>query len=131
MATYFVTVNNSLNVFGPQDTNRWNEITWGVDLWGYGQDDLRTLVAKPIEEALSLASEISTVLIYFKTLSNTLSLDVDMFDESLIEENGYYRVFGVTGNNETRPLTSYNETSDITTSYTTAADVTTSYTQIN
>lgn len=130
MATFTITVNNSLNLFGPEDSNKWGGIVWGEDNWGYGDVDLTTKIFKVLENSLSLDSIISTLVIRFINVTNTLSIDVDMGSEEIREPNGYYRILGSGQNAETRPLTSYNELSDIVTSYSAAADITTIYTEI-
>ncbi len=131
MTTFNQTITNSVNLFGPQDTNKWGAMIWGVDAWAYSQFDLPTSIEKLITNSLSLSDAVTTIVEHLITVTNSLSLTGDMYVESLIDSNGYYKVFGVDTNAENRPLTSYNNLSDPATSYATLVDPGTTYTQIN
>ncbi len=131
MTTFNKTITNSVNLFGPQDTNKWGAMTWGVDNWAYSQFDLPTIIEKLITNSLSLDSLIDVFDNHLITIDNAMILSGDMYVESLIDSNGYYKVFGVDTNAENRPLTSYNNLSDPATSYATLVDPGTTYTQIN
>ena len=132
MTTFNVTLNNSVNLFGPQETNKWGSFIWGVDAWAYSQFDLAVTLNKLIENSLASDSTIVTLLDVGVLIENSMAIVVDMYDEAVIDSNGFYQVYGASSRNaENRPLTSYNNTSDITTSYTIAAEAGTSYTQVN
>ncbi len=131
MTTFNQTITNSLNMFGPQDTNNWGVLVWGIDNWAYGAFDLPVTFYKVIFETMALDDSITTLFDAGMLINNSITLTGDMTDEYLIDRNGYYQVFDGGRNAETRPLTGYNSLSDTVTSYTQTADPGTSYTQIN
>lgn len=118
-------------MFGPQETNKWGAFVWGVDNWAYSQFDLPVTLDKVVANSIGSTSVIVTLLDIGVMIGNEMFLTGNMYDETVTDQNGYYRAFGYSRNAENRPLTGYNSLSDITTSYTLTVDPGTSYTQIN
>lgn len=128
MTTFNQTVTNTLNLFGPQDTNKWGVMVWGVDNWAYSSIDLPIIDYKLIDNTMTLDSSVTTLLELISVITNSLSLDVDMTDEEVFDGAGYNRLFGNQANAENRPLTSYTNIADQTSVYTSVPRPTTSYT---
>lgn len=129
MADFTKTVSNSLSIYGGERPNVWGTMTWGQN-WGYGDTDLITEIGKYLSNSITLDSAITNIeLGFFKTISNTISISVDMALERLTDTKNWSKVWGSSTNAESRPATSYNSTSNITTTYTPAAGVTTSWTE--
>lgn len=122
MADFNITISNSLNVFGPEGTNRWggawgNE--WGAFLWGYGNVDLDTRVRKLISESLTPTDYFEISVYFYKVISETLEPTADMGSESLQDGSGYYYVFpDNTTEGENRDFPSWSEGSTSTQSFT-------------
>ena len=96
MANYSVTISNTVNVFGPESTNKWGGswgAVWGNFLWGYGNSDLDTRVVKLLEESLSLTDSVTVSVYFYKVISETLNPTTDMGSETLQDGSGYYYVF--------------------------------------
>lgn len=149
MADYNVTINNSVNTFGPAPSNLWNAYNWNSFLWGEGTSDLAVYVNLIVNtSSFSLDSAItqywgfyisisdaslvptSSVDIYFATgitISETLSPTADMYAETLGDGSGYNYVFGVSTNAENRPPSTYTEASDPSTTWVAASAATTTW----
>lgn len=129
MADFSTNINNSVNLFGPQDTNKWGAITWGVHAWGYGKADLDASLNKLIANSLSLTNTVSTDLNIGANISNSLSISGDLYSEYLQDSAGYFYATGNGSNLENRVFTSYNSLTDITTSFTTQPSVGTTWSE--
>lgn len=128
MADFVKTISNNLNLFGPDRPNLWGTVLWGQN-WGYGNNDLIASVFKVISESLALTDSLSLSIGYIRTFSATIVVTGDMTEERLLDAAGYQFVFGVSGNAENRPLTSYNRATDYTTTFTTLTNTTTTWTR--
>ncbi len=96
MADYSTTISNSLYVFGPAPSNKWNAYNWNAFRWGEGNTPLVKVDLKVLSESLTLTDSVSKVP--SRVIENTLSPTTAMSLESLTDAEGYYRVFpgGVT-----------------------------------
>jgi hypothetical protein len=131
MTTFNQTITNSLNLFGPQDTNKWGEMIWGIDNWAYSQFDLPIVIVKLIDNTMLLDNTVETLYDVGVLLENSLALTNNMTDEYLSDENGWLTFFGNSTNAENRALTSYNRVTGQATAYTSVPRSTTSYTTSN
>lgn len=128
MTAFNQTITNALNLFGPQATNQWGVMVWGVDNWAYSSFDLPVVLDKAIGNSLSLTDVIETLHDIGILMEETLTLDVDMSDEGLSDAAGYMRLFGNVANAENRALTSYTNITDQASAYTSVPRPVTSYT---
>lgn len=120
MADFNITISNTLNVFGPQKTSRWNSMVWGTGFWGYGDFDLITTIDKVITNSLSLSGA-NLTLNPTKVISNSIAVSGDMLSENISDSAGYNLIFGSSKNAESRPLTSYTSIDSGTATYTQVA----------
>jgi hypothetical protein len=127
MTNFAITINNSLNLFGPQDTNKWGAMVWG-DNWAYSSVDLPVTVTKFLDNTMTLTGLVEIQKETVLLINNTLSLLVDMSDERITDQNGFARLFGDAENAENRALTGYTIVADQASAYTSVPRSTTSYT---
>lgn len=125
MADLSQTISNSLNLFGPAPSNKWNAYNWNAFVWGEGTADLAVTALKVLSESLTLSDSINKSQAH--VIENTLSPTSDV---SLIyhrDSAGYFHVFpgGVTDGDDRVASTWSNGTS---TSATWVASSTTSTT---
>lgn len=110
MADFTITVSNSLNLFGPAPSNKWNAHLWGAFRWGEGTTDLQVDVVKLLGNALTIADSLTLQSAVFLTVSNSLSLSSNPSNEGLSDGAGYSYVFtGNVTNAENRVETSYSQ----------------------
>jgi hypothetical protein len=93
VADFTVTIANSLNVFGPAPSNKWNAWAWNAFRWGEGTADLAVSVGKVIGNSLALSDSATPVTAFFVNVSATLTLASDMGSERLTDAAGYAYVF--------------------------------------
>lgn len=129
MANLTITISNGLNFFGPQPTNNWGSVVWGVDSWAYSSHDLPTIDIKSILNSLSLSNLTTTLLDLRRTITNSISIAGDMTLESLIDAAGYSRIFGESANAEDRPNTGYTKLSDQTAAFIQLPETSTTWTR--
>lgn len=91
MATFTVTISNSLNVFGPAPSDKWEAFNWGSFLWGEGTADLQTIVFKLLTNSLTPDTAVGKEV--RRIIQNALTVDADMGFEQLLTANGYAYVF--------------------------------------
>lgn len=129
MTDYNVSINNSMNLFGPAPTDLWNAYAWNAFLWGEGTADLQVIVTKVIENSsgVSLDSSVSTSLSIYLTISNTLTPVADMHSESLYNGGWSYVFASNTTDGESRYFPSYTEASAQSTTWASAAVSATSW----
>jgi hypothetical protein len=82
MATYSITIRNSLHVYGASEINKWGTLVWQsatvatiYNYWGY-TDDLKLKVTKGIAESFALDSDVDKNIT--KVISESLFLDSDI-----------------------------------------------------
>lgn len=131
MADLSQTITNSLVVFGPAPSDKWNAsyAVWNAFKWGEGTIDLTVSALKVLSETLSLADSLSKVMDFNVTTANQLATTSDMILEQL--GNGdYSRLFpgGVT-NGESRIETSWGAGSSTTPSWSSGTASSTSWSQ--
>lgn len=128
MADHTITISNRLNVFGIDQTDKWGTMLWG-EKWGYGSNTLIKAVDKVLSETLSLADTLSIEAGFNLTISESLALSGDMYDERITDTAGYDQVFGTSTNAENAPMTSYSDASSSTPSYTEVSTPSTTWVQ--
>lgn len=135
MADYTQTVNESIRTFGPGPSTKWgtapNDVyvmTWGVDKWGEGSEDLNQVVTKLIEESQS-SSDTNTTLVMTKLLSETLPSLSEEIVHAYLTLGGYSHVFipGVT-DAEDQTTTTYAKATNPSTSFTISSNPSTTWT---
>lgn len=91
MASFTVTMANSLNLFGVAPSNKWNAFNWNAFLWGEGTADLGVNFTKGISNSLSPDTTVG------KTaqigIANSLAPTADLYSEELQDGSGYSYVF--------------------------------------
>ncbi len=124
MANFSITLANTLDVFGPALTSKWNASTWGGTQWGTTtdldiqvikvidstasptSDDVRYILHVVNDEGTALTSDISRLI--FAYVDSSISLGADMALETLQESNGYFYLFpDRVSNAENRASTAY------------------------
>lgn len=127
MADFTKTISNAISLYGGEQTSKWGTMTWGQN-WAFGSGELVTATGKLISNSITLDSSISVLKDIAVTISEALSILVDMGSEVLTDSRNWSKVWGSSTNAESRPGTSY-QTSGVTTVYSAVADVTTSWTE--
>ena len=129
MADFTQTINNTIEIFGGKQTSNWGVMLWG-EKWAYGTNELLITIGKVLDSTITLTDQISDLSVgFFQTISNTITVDADMYLERLTDSNNWSKLWGASTNAESRPATSYNINNDVTTSFTAQADVTTSWSE--
>lgn len=117
MTDHTITITNEINVYGPEPTQKWGSMVWGVNLWGYENIDLYVSVFKPIAETIYCDSD--AIKKACKYISNNFSVDADMSSEGLSDQNGWdYLFVDNTTEGENRDFSTYTDVSSNTASYT-------------
>ena len=131
MASFSVSLNNSLNLFGIAPTDNWNAYNWNAFIWGEGTQGLETIVTKVLDSgSATFDSSLSLSLQAVATLDNDLTFTGDMYSESVSDGSGYNVVFaGNTTNGENRPGTTYTAGSAGSTTWTSATVGSTSWSE--
>lgn len=131
LATFNITISNTLTILGGEPPTQWGSMVWGEDQWG-DTTFLDTTTTKVVGESLSLTPTISTVLSIYQTISESLSFLADMGSEELFGDSNctWNHVFrgGVT-EGEDRPTGSFSETDEAATSFTTSTAPSTSWSE--
>lgn len=93
MTDFSITVSNTLSVIGPSPSNKWGAFLWGEN-WGESGDGYFT-IGKNLTESISLASTVTPVAEFVKSLSNTfaVSSSLNFGARTLTDEAGYAYVF--------------------------------------
>lgn len=126
MAAFTITITNSINLFGPAPSNKWNQYSWNSFKWGEGTNGLPKDVAKVVDNSLTLDSSVGKTA--KKTVTNALTVTVDMHSETLRDSSGYLHVFpsNVT-EGESRAIPSWSQGSAGSSSWSQAAASSTSW----
>jgi hypothetical protein len=126
VADFNITVSNSLNIFGPAPSNKWNVHNWNAFLWGEGTTDLIASVGKFISN--SLASDSAVEKLPVRVITNSLTLTGDMSSQGLKDSAGYSYVFpDRTTDGEERDFPTWTEGAGQSTTWTTASATTSSW----
>lgn len=92
MADLAITISNTVLVFGPTPTTKWDVAIWDNWLWDIGIDDLVCDIYKLISNAVSISS--SQAKDATRTVTNEVSVSSDLTDGYLQDSaTGYYYVF--------------------------------------
>ena len=91
MADFTKTISNSINCFSLEPATKWGEANWGTGFWGYGSNTIPLDVVKYINN--SFTTDDTLVKGYEKVMSEALTLDEDLIEQTLQDGNGYYYVF--------------------------------------
>ena len=108
MANYSITVTNALFFEGPSSATIWNAFTWGQENWG-NVNDLGTNVTHAVDTSMTLDSSANFVVLkvidnsissdseigkYVTiTITNDLTVTIDMGSEVLKDGNGWLYVY--------------------------------------
>lgn len=126
MATFNVTVSNTLNVLGPDPTSMWGSMVWGTDDWGSTGDSYFTII-KYLGNSVSLSSTVSAGRIIAKQVSNTISCVADANLVGLLDAAGYYYNEKDGPDPDDRYFPTYTEDTDPSTTYTQASNPSTDW----
>lgn len=129
MADFSIAINNSLNLFGLADTDKWNAYNWNAFIWGEGTLDSEQLVDKTITAgSIGSDSAITTIVDFLLSFTNSIGSEADMFSEGLTDGSGYSYVYpdDVT-DAESRYFPTYSSQSVASTTWSTATVSTTTW----
>lgn len=129
MATFNVSIGNTIAVFGGKKTSNWGTMLWG-EKWAFGTLGLIKTVGKSIDNSQPVTGSVSTLLTIYKTINETLTVTGDMYSEERIDSHNWKTVWGSSENAESRPFTSYNTANAGSVSFTTAVNSSTSWTML-
>ena len=128
MAALTTTISESMNVFGPEPTNKWGTVLWGEN-WGIGDEDLETNVFKTQAETVSISDSITKVFNQVRSFSESFGVSDSLQDLNLRDSSGYYRNFTLpTDDAEDRAGTSYSTVASPGSSWTEASEPSTDWT---
>tara|TARA_R110000868_G_scaffold9394_1_gene46905 strand:- start:9866 stop:10303 length:438 start_codon:yes stop_codon:yes gene_type:complete len=144
MANFSITVTNTLDFFGPANTDLWNAFTWGAANWGENAD-FGTVVTKVVDSTVSPDSDQvkyvlhgidlgstaidSNIISYFSiTITNDLTLVIDMYSETIKDGAGYNYLYpsDVT-NAEDRDIPTWTSSGNNSTTWTPASNNSTTW----
>jgi len=92
MADFSVTINNSINSWGPAPSNKWGAWNWNAFKWGEGTHDLTTETVKVSSETLSLSQSLSLAADFVISLANSVASAEDLGSE-VLRSGSYSYVF--------------------------------------
>lgn len=114
MALHTKTITNSLYVWGPEATTKWDdaELPWDTAKWDYGSQDLQEIIRKYILNTFTLTSSVGKKVKLSQ--SNVITVTEDMLSEYLRDQQGYYYEFVIgASDGEDRPSNTYSPTSNV------------------
>lgn len=107
MAAYSIAISNSLRVWGPAESDKWNDYAWNAFIWGEGTAGTVQTASKVLSETTTFTDSLSLVAGFYLSVTNTLSPTSDMGSERLYSGD-YQRVFpGNTTEGESRVSSSW------------------------
>ncbi len=71
MTAFSTTITNTVKVFSPEPSEKWNTLVWGSDYWGYGTSDLPIVFTKGIGNSVSLSDDNAKTL--YKNVLNSIA----------------------------------------------------------
>jgi len=83
LATFTVTIQNSLKVYGQEPTNLWGVMVWGDDVWGWR--DVEWQFQKNLSESINLTQS------QYKNVHH--KVDVGMTFDTVLSRQFPYRVY--------------------------------------
>lgn len=92
MAAYSITIANSLRVWGPAESDKWNDYNWNAFVWGEGTAGSVQTVGKVLSETATFTDSLSLVAGFYFSISNTLLPTSDMGSEQ-VSSGDYQRVY--------------------------------------
>jgi len=94
MASFTVTIENTINVFGPAEPSVWNTMVWGTDNWSTNSDS-KFSIFKVLDETITLTDAVTKQAT--TSYSDTVSYSSDITSLSLTDAAGYqYNILGYT-----------------------------------
>lgn len=124
MAAFTKTINESINVFGLEPTNKWATVKWGQK-WAYKNAEIVHRIYQSLNDA-AIANTItisdSMYVKAVKVITETISFSEALDEIELTDSAGYNYIFTTpTDNSEDAPITSWGSSSDPSTSYVTVS----------
>ena len=111
MADLSKTITNSLNLFGSEETNKWNVYNWNAFNWGEGSEDQDTIIGKWLD-AETITFDSSVAVAYTLTIGNTLVMTSDRSDANLFSGDWNYVTRDGTTDFDDQANTTWAEDSD-------------------
>ena len=94
MATFSITIGNSLRVFGIAPSTKWGQssttMIWGSSKWGEGSIKVQTDFTKVITESFSIDSQIYQKQVQKSLSYGSLVVSHDMVSETLFDRSGQW-----------------------------------------
>lgn len=96
MTVFTKTITNSLNLFGPAPSDKWQAYNWNAFKWGEGTAPMVKNPRKVLVASITLTDAFTKSQI--RTISNSLAPTTEITLENLTDGAGYYHLFpgGVT-----------------------------------
>lgn len=93
MADLTITISESLNVFGPAPSNKWNEYNWNAFFYGEGNNAIAVSYEFLNSETLTPSDAFTTVSDFEYSFSETLTPSEAVSGERLSDPDGYSYIF--------------------------------------
>lgn len=87
MADHAITVSNTMNVFGPGPSTKWNGFNWAESNWGYGDPVIKE-VGKLVENQTSISDALYKLA--DKSISEVLTLTWGVDPIEHLDGAGYF-----------------------------------------
>lgn len=110
MADHIVTIENSLNLFGPAPSNKWDDWEWGSLIWGEGNAGLATSVMKYLSDSIVPVDSVAKAST--RKVTNILTPIGDMGSEKLTNGSWSYNFVSGTDEGEERAFANWSEDTD-------------------
>ncbi len=133
MADFTTTINESLFVYGVEDTNKWGTMLWS-DKWAFGNADLLTNYYQVLDDSgavntISLSDSVSDLSV-FKVISETMTFADEFNEIHLKDAAGFSYTFTLpTDDIEDQASTSYSVVSEPSTSWSSSAEPSTTWSE--
>jgi hypothetical protein len=125
MADFTQLISNTIECWGGKTAQRWGSMEWNTNVWAFGDGTLVKSVGKTLSNIITLTDAYFRVPV--RVIRNTVTVTVDLSNQTLGDSDGYQYVFGDSTNAEDRPLTSFSVVAQQTSSYTTLVNTVTSW----
>lgn len=127
MADLVFTWDETIHVFGLEQTNNWGSMLWGEN-WGDGPEIFKD-IGKVLEEDIGSSDEVEFALGINFTFDESVGATDALEDLTITDSKGYTQVFLDTTDAAAAAMTTYSEASAAGSSYTKVTNPSTTWTE--
>jgi len=116
MAALSITINEGINLFGAEPSNKWGTVLWG-EKWGFGnvgivQEIYQNLDDAVVANVIVMTDTVSTLFRIVLTIEDSITMIGDLNNVNLIDAVGYRYIYTTpTDDSEDAPATNWTASS--------------------